>query len=97
MSRSLILAAPAGASSAASPARGLRPPLQHGMLHRLEIASGRNFDREYLNQQVQAHEMALHRNCAANGDTPALRQVASTAVPIVQAHYDRVRSMANGL
>jgi putative membrane protein len=90
---------------AAAQAAGMPPitpelmPMQQDMLNRLEAASGSDFDRVYLRQQVQAHQMALalHRNYASNGDTPALRQVASTAAPIVQMHYDRVRSMAGGM
>ena len=90
---------------AAAQASGMPPmtpalmPMQQDMLRRLEGASGAAFDREYLNQQVQAHQMALalHRNYASNGDTPALRQVASTAVPVIQMHYDRVRGMAGSM
>jgi putative membrane protein len=87
----------AARSAGMSPPPPALTPMQQDMLDRLKGKSGADFDREYLSQQVQAHQMALalHQNYAANGDTPALRQVAS-AVPIVQAHYDRVRQLASG-
>jgi putative membrane protein len=74
-------------------------PMQARMMDQLRAAgSGAAFERIYLDQQVQAHQMALalHSNYAQNGDTPQLRTVASAAVPIVQAHLDRVRQLAGG-
>ena len=90
---------------AAAQASGMPPitpalmPMQQDMLNRLERASGAAFDREFLTQQVQAHQMALalHSNYASSGDTPALRQVAATAAPVVQQHLDHVRSMAGNM
>lgn len=72
-------------------------PAQARMLDRLRAAgSGAAFERVYLDQQVEAHRiaLALHSNYAANGDTPELRTVAAAAVPVVQAHLDRVRQLA---
>jgi putative membrane protein len=65
------------------------------MMAELRAASGADFDRVFIRQQVQAHEMALalHSNYAANGDTPALRAVASAAVPVVRQHLDQARRM----
>jgi putative membrane protein len=91
--------------TAAAQAAGMPPmtpalmPMQQDMLRRLEAASGAAFDRAFANQQVQAHEMALrlHQNYASSGDTPALRQVAATAVPVIQHHLDRVRAVAGGI
>lgn len=89
---------------AAARASGMPPmtpallPMQAQMLSQLRSASGPGFDRLYLDQQVQAHQMALalHSNYAQNGDAPPLRQVAATATPIVQHHLDRVRQLAGG-
>jgi putative membrane protein len=90
--------------TAAARAAGVTPPMpallpmQSRMMADLQSASGADFERVYLSQQVQAHEMALalHSNYASNGDAPALRAVASAAVPIVQQHLDRVRQLAGG-
>jgi putative membrane protein len=72
-------------------------PMQQQMLDQLRAAPAGNFDRVYLDQQVQAHQMALalHSNYAQNGDAPPLRQVAGAAAPIVQQHFDRVRQLAS--
>ena len=72
----------------------LPPPMQ-AMMDDLQNASGAEFDRLYMRQQVGAHEMALalHRNYSARGDTPALRAVAAAAAPIVQQHLVRAQEI----
>jgi putative membrane protein len=69
--------------------------MQAQMMAELRATSGANFDRVFVRQQVQAHEMALalHSNYAARGDTPALRAVASAAVPVVRQHLEQARGM----
>ena len=87
---------------AAAQAAGMTPPppmlmpMQADMIAQLQSANGADFDRMYLSQQVQAHQMALalHSNYMKHGDTPQLRQAASSAVPIVRMHLDRVKSLA---
>jgi putative membrane protein len=87
---------------AAARASGLNPPLprllpmQQRMMAQLRRATGANFDRVYLTQQIPAHEMALalHSNYARSGDRPPLRTVAGTAVPIVTQHLEQARMMA---
>jgi putative membrane protein len=90
--------------TAAARAAGMAPlvptllPMQATMMGKLQSASGADFDRLYMSQQVQAHELALalHSNYARNGDTAALRAVAQAATPIVQQHLDRARALAGG-
>lgn len=86
--------------TAAARAAGLTPdprlmPMQVQMIEQLQQTSGAQFDRLYIDQQVQAHEMAvaLHTNYARSGDTPALRTTAAAAVPIVSQHLARVREL----
>jgi putative membrane protein len=54
-----------------------------------------SFDNLYLQQQMQAHQMAwsLHKGYATGGTDPALKQVASTAVPIVEMHLQHLKGM----
>jgi putative membrane protein len=86
---------------AAAAAAGLPPitpqlmPMQVAMLERLQRESGSDFDRVFIREQVPAHEMALalHDNYAMSGDTPALRQVAATARPLVEQHLMQARQM----
>ena len=88
---------------AAARAAGMSPPppammpMQQNMVRQLQPLSGADFDRTYLQQQVQAHQMALelHQNFAQSGDNAQLRAAASTAVPIIQMHLDRVRQIAS--
>jgi putative membrane protein len=85
----------AAASAAGVPVVPTLMPMQARMMTQLQSTSGAGFDRVYMTQQVQAHEMALalHGNYARNGDTVALRTVASAATPIVQQHLDRARQL----
>jgi putative membrane protein len=54
------------------------------------------FDQLYLQQQLQAHQMAwsLHDGYATDGQDPQLKQVAATAVPIIEQHLSMVKGMA---
>jgi putative membrane protein len=90
MSQQLMAAAQASGMPPMSP---MMMPMHAQMVARLEARSGADFDREYARQQMMAHEMALamHSNYAARGDTPALRTVASAAVPVVTQHLGMVR------
>ena len=84
----------AAAQAAGLPPRTPRLLTMHAdMLSRLQGRSGADFDREYRRQQLMAHQqaVALHSNYAARGDTPALRVVAGSAVPIVTRHLNMVR------
>jgi putative membrane protein len=70
-------------------------PHQQAMLDELRGVSGAAFDTAYVRQQRLAHDeaLALHSGYAKNGDTPALRTVARTAVPIVRRHIAQLRSL----
>lgn len=69
-------------------------PMQKDMVAQLS-ASGANFDRVYLQQQMTAHQqaLALMQGYASAGDVPALRQAASQAVPTVQGHIAQLQRM----
>ncbi len=75
------------------------PPLspeQVQMMGALRSAGpGPMFDRMYVDQQVQAHQMALtvHQGYASGGMDPALRRTAGMIVPVVQMHLDMARRM----
>ena len=68
------------------------------MIAQLRQASGDSFDGLYLRQQMQAHQKAwaLHKGYATDGTDPALRQVASSAVPIIEKHLQHLKSMPAG-
>lgn len=80
---------------------GLKPPPmavgagQSPFLAALQSQRGRDFDRTYWRQQALAHRSALvaEQQYAASGDTPAVRQAAAAAVPIVKAHLAMAEQM----
>lgn len=71
---------------------------QQQMMAKLRSASAASFDRLYVEQQRKAHRMALdlHNSYSAHGDTPALRQAAASAVPVIQKHLDRLNTLNGG-
>lgn len=82
---------------AAAASSGLLAPipilnlLQSQMIAELELAST-NFNQIFWQQQMIAHRMALnlHSNYAAKGDVATLRGAASSALPIIQMHLNKV-------
>lgn len=56
-----------------------------------------SFDDIYLQQQLQAHQnaWALHKGYATDGTDAPLKQVASTAVPIVERHISHIKSLTS--
>ncbi|HEX2559091.1 DUF4142 domain-containing protein [Phenylobacterium sp.] len=58
------------------------------MIAELQNASGADFDAKFLAQQKMAHQeaLALHSTYAADGDNPALKQVAASATPVIKQH-----------
>jgi putative membrane protein len=85
----------AAATAAGTPPSPSLMPMQAEMIAQLQGANGAAFDRLFIRQQVQAHEMALalHSNYASNGDTPTLRTVAAAAAPVVRQHLERARAL----
>ena len=93
------------ATMAAAKKAGMNPPppmLDAGAtasIAELQGASGADFDRLYLGQQIPAHQAALdlHKSYAAGGDQPALRATAKKAVPIVQQHLTAAEKLQGGM
>lgn len=58
-----------------------------------------SFDTIYMQQQMQAHQSAwaLHKGYSTDGTDPALKQVASTALPIVESHLSMLKGMTPGM
>ncbi len=66
------------------------------MLADLRAATPGGFDAAYLRHQTSAHQEALdlHRTFAQGGDRAPLRTFAAATAPKVEAHLQRVQSMA---
>lgn len=89
------------AALAAAKAAGVTAPppvldeVNRQMVTALLSAPAAEFDRTYLSQQVPSHRAALEvvTGYSRSGDTPALRAVAATAVPIVAGHLRMAEAM----
>lgn len=68
-------------------------PDQQSNLAALRGLRGRDFDRAYIQQQIQAHQTALGvmQAYAAGGDNRTLRKAAASTVPIVKHHLAMAR------
>ena len=64
-----------------------------------EQAAGAEFDRMYMEMQVQAHENTLDQLNQASSATQnaEVRMLLQNAIPVVQQHLDRARQILNGL
>ena len=86
------------AASQADPA--LAPPAvlpadKQAMVDALKAASGADFDRLFLSQQVEAHSAALQllQGYAAGGEAEPLKAFAAKTAPVVEAHLEKARSL----
>jgi putative membrane protein len=87
----------AAASAGLPPAPTTLLPPQQAMLDQLRAAgSGPSFDMAYQQAQISAHQQAIQlmQNYATQGDVPALRTVASQAIPVMQKHLSMAQSLA---
>jgi putative membrane protein len=87
------------AAQQAQPPITVNPQLdaeQQANMEALRGASGEQFDRLYLQQQVAAHQKALTlvQNYAATGDVDSLKQHASTVSGPIQQHLERAQQLS---
>jgi putative membrane protein len=90
------------AAGEASPAIKPDPTLtddQNGKLADLRKLSGADFDKEYADQQVDAHQTALSLMTvyADKGDVASLKTVAGEIKPKVAAHLDKIKAIKDKL
>ena len=79
---------------------GITPPAQldsrrQGLVDNLRKATGGDFDRMYIQQQVAAHReaLAVHRVFADAGTNAPLKAFAAKTAPKVQMHLEMVEKM----
>lgn len=72
---------------------------QQEKIGQLEDAEAGEFDRLYIQMQIEAHDEALqlHRNYAENGELEPLREIASDAASTVESHRDTLESLRGDL
>jgi putative membrane protein len=69
------------------------------MLTRLEDASDADFNKAYMDMQVQGHQQALklHETYASRGDDPKLKSFAKEVVPKIKEHLAMAQRIDRGL
>ena len=79
-----------------TPPAALPSDLQ-GKLDDLNKADAKDFDKKYVDGQVDAHQSALNlmQRYAEDGDVPAIKAFAATTAPTVQKHFDMAKMMAD--
>ena len=86
------------AAARADPPVTVTPALdaeKQAMLDQLRAASGKDFDRRFIDQQTNAHQKALLllQNYAGGGDSQPLKDFASNSVKVVQGHLDHLNGI----
>jgi putative membrane protein len=89
-----LKAAAAKAEPPVTPPTSL-PPDKQAMLDDIKAASGADFDKMFIDQQIDAHTKALDllNSYAAGGSSEPLKAFATTAGPVVQSHLDKAKSL----
>lgn len=73
---------------------------QQAMLADLSATpAGPAFDRLYVSQQLQSHQMAIGvaQSYASTGPSPVLRTYAQQALPVYEAHYREAQQLQRGM
>jgi putative membrane protein len=93
-STALVVAAAKDRKLSAAPPQPLNPD-QQAMLTELQGLKGDAFDKDYVAQQLTAHQQALDLQIhyASGGDDPNLRAAARQIIPVVQMHLGMLQKM----
>jgi putative membrane protein len=81
-----------------TPPTALPSDLQ-GKIDDLNKADAKDFDKKYMDTQVDAHQAALDllQRYAQDGDVPAIKTWAAATAPIVQHHLDMAKTTRDAL
>ncbi|HUO21132.1 MAG TPA: DUF4142 domain-containing protein [Caulobacteraceae bacterium] len=88
----------------AASAQDIAPPVVmsdhlQSMLDELGQGSGPNFDKTYIDQQIEAQEetLGLTSAYAEGGAAPSIKAAAGRLAPQIQAHLDQARAIEDAL
>jgi putative membrane protein len=70
-----------------------------GKIKDLNKADAKDFDKTYVDGQVDAHQSALNllQRYAEDGDVPAIKAFAAATAPKVQKHLDMAKTLKDGV
>lgn len=93
-----LKAAIAASGQAITPPAAL-PSDKQDALNDLKEKTGADFDKAYLDSQVDAHQAALDllTRYANDGTVPQIKAFASTTAPVVQEHYDKAKALRDAV
>jgi putative membrane protein len=79
-----------------TPPAALPPDLQAKLD---DLNKAPDFDKAYLDNQVDAHQEALNllQRYAQDGDVPAIKTFAAATAPVVQTHYDHAKTLRDAV
>lgn len=72
---------------------------QQAVLDQLQNANGSEFDTQWVTAQLTAHNQAIQATETeiAQGSESSVKQIAETALPVLQAHLDELTALAQSL
>jgi putative membrane protein len=93
-SSAMLKSAAGGANPPLTMPTALPPDLQSA-LGSLQMAKPQDFDAGFIDTQIQGHKKALEvlTQYAKEGGSPALREFALKAIPVVQSHLAKLNGM----
>jgi putative membrane protein len=70
-----------------------------GLVSQLAVLTGTTFDRDYVRDQIQGHEkaVALLESYSKDGDNDALKQLASTLLPMIKEHLAMAKALRSSV
>ena len=79
-----------------SPPAGLTLDAKHkALMDKLQAASGKDFDRLYIQIQRDGHEeaLALFRKYSKDGEEASLKTFAQETLPVIEKHYQHIQAL----
>lgn len=87
------------ASNASAPMPETLDTDYNTLMSRLGALSAADFDREYMNMQIDGHEevLEIYRGYARVGEVESLRKLAANTVPAIERHLMEAKRVAGAL
>ena len=84
----------ADSGQAITPPAALPPEMQEELTE-MQGKTGADFDKDYMDEQVDAHQNALNllQRYANDGDVAQIKTFAAATAPKVQQHYDMAKAL----
>ena len=83
-------------TSSIKPSDPALQPREQQMMGELKSASGKDFDKKYIEMQTDAHKdaVALFSTYAKSGDDPAMKEFAKKTLSVLKMHEKHAKELA---